>query len=48
MLILSVLVEVVGSIEDKQDTDLLETPLVVHHLLEVGVPIGEVIRVPSR
>ena len=47
MLILSMLVEVVGSAEDKEDHSFLETLLVVHPLLGVGVPIGEAIKVPS-
>ena len=47
MLILSVLVHVVGSAEDKEDHSFLETLLVVHPLLGMGVLIREVTEVPS-
>ena len=47
MLILSVLVEVVGGAEDKEDHSFLETLLVVHPLLGMGILIREVIKVPS-
>ena len=47
MLILSVLVKVVGDTEDKEDHSFLETLLVVHPLLGLGVPTGEGIKVPS-
>ena len=43
-LILSILVEVVDSTDNKVDHDFLETPLVVHPLLGVGVLIEEVIK----
>ena len=46
-LILSILVEVVGSTEDKEDHSFLETLLVVHPLLGMGVLIEEVIKVAS-
>ena len=46
-LILSMLVKVVDGTDDKEDHNFLETLLVVHQLLGVGVPIGEVIEVPS-
>ena len=46
MLILSMQVEVVGGTEDKEDHSFLETSLVVHPLLGVGVPTGEAIKVP--
>ena len=45
--ILSVLVKVAGSAEDKEDHDFLETLLVVHPLPWVGVLIGEGIEIPS-
>ena len=48
VLILSMLVEVVDNIDDRVDHDFLETLLVAHHPLGVGVPIGEAIKVPSR
>ena len=48
MLILSVLVEVVSGAEDKEDHGFLETCLVVHPLLGVGVLIGEANKVPSN
>ena len=44
MLILSVLAKVEGGAEDLSS---IETLLVVHPLLGVVVPIGEVIRAPS-
>ena len=47
MCILSMLVKVVGSTEDKEDHSFLETLLVDHPLLGVEVPIGEAIEVPS-
>ena len=47
MLIRSMLFEVVGGIEDKEDHDFLETLLVVHPHLGVGVLIREVSKVPS-
>ena len=47
MLILCMMVEVVGGTEDKEDHSVLETLLVVHPLLGVRAPIGEVIKVPS-
>ena len=47
MLIFSMLVGVVGATEDKEDHSFLETHLVVHPLLGLGVPIREVIEVPS-
>ena len=40
----SVLVEVVGNIDEK---NFLETLLVAHPLLGMGVPIGEAIKGPS-
>ena len=46
-LILSVLVKVVDGVDDKEDHDFLETLLVAHCLLGVGVLIGEVIKVSS-
>ena len=46
MLILSMLVKVVGSREDKEDCNFLEALLVVH-LLWGGVPIGETIKFPN-
>ena len=39
--------KVVGGTEGKQDHSILETPVVVHPFLGVGVPIAEVIRVPG-
>ena len=45
MLILSVLVRVVGGTEGKEEHSFLETLLVVHPLLGVGGPIGEMIKV---
>ena len=47
MLILSVLAKVGGGAEGKEGHSFLHTPLVVHPLLGVGVPIGEVIKVPN-
>ena len=47
MLIVSILVKVIGSTEDKEDHSFLETLLVVHPLVGVGVPVGEVTDVPS-
>ena len=47
MLILSIPVEVVGGTKGKEDHGFLETPLVVHPLLGVGVPIREVIKAPN-
>ena len=47
MLILSMLVEVVGGVEDKEDHTFSETLLVVHPLQGMGVLIREVIEVPS-
>ena len=41
------LVEVVDGIDNKENHDFLETLLVAHPLLGVGVLIGEVINVPS-
>ena len=46
-LFLSILAEVEGSAEGKEDHGFLETLLVVHPLLGVGVPIREVIRAPG-
>ena len=48
MLILSMLVEVVGGTEDKEDHSFLETLLVAHPLLGVAVLIREGIKVPRR
>ena len=45
--IVSVLVEVVGNAEGKEGHGFLETLLVVHLLLGLGVPIEEAIEVPS-
>ena len=47
MFILSMLAEVVDGADDKEDHDFLETLLVVHPLLEVGVLIREGTKVPS-
>ena len=47
MLILSMLVKVVDSKNDKEDCDFLETLLVVHPLLGVGIQIREAAKVPS-
>ena len=47
MLILSMLVEVVDCAEGKEDHSFLETHLVVHPLLGVGVLIGKPIKVPN-
>ena len=47
MLILSVQVKVVDGVDDNEDHNFLETLLVVHPLLGVGVSIREVIKVPS-
>ena len=44
----SMLVEVAGGTEDKEGHSFLETCLVGHPLLEVGVLIGELIKVPSN
>ena len=41
------LVDVVDCIDEKEDHDFLETLLVAHPLLRVGVLIEEVINVPS-
>ena len=46
-LILSILVKVVGGTEGKEGHSFLETLLVVHPYLGVGVLIGEPIKVPS-
>ena len=46
-LIPSILVEVVDGTEGKEGHGFLETPLVVHPLLGVGVLIGEAIKVPN-
>ena len=46
-LIPSILIEVVDSIDDKGDHNFLETLLVAHPVLGVGVLIGEAIKVPS-
>ena len=43
----SMLVKVVDGIDNKKDHNFLETLLVAHPLLGVGVLIGEVIKVPS-
>ena len=45
--ILSVWAKVKGGAESKEDHSSLETLLVVHPLLGVGVLIGKVIRAPS-
>ena len=42
----SVLVEVVDDVNNKKNHNFLETPLVAHPLLDVGVLIGGVIEVP--
>ena len=47
MLILSLLAEVGGGTEDKEGHGFLETPLKVNPLLQVVVPIGDVIEVPD-
>ena len=47
MLILSILVEAVGGIKDKEDQGFPGIPLVDHPLLGSGVPIGEAITAPS-
>ena len=47
MVILSVLVEVVAGAEDKEDHDFLETLVVVHPLVGVGVLTGEVVKAPN-
>ena len=47
MLILSVQVKVVDGAEGKEGHSFLETLLVVHPLLGVGVPIGIVIDIPD-
>ena len=47
MLILSILVKVVDNAEGKEGHGFLETLLVVHPLLGVGVLIQKVIEVPS-
>ena len=47
MLILSVLVEVVDGAEGMEGHSFLETPLMVHPLLGVGVLIGEAIKLPN-
>ena len=47
MLIVSILVGVVGSIEGKEDHSFLKTPLVVTPLLGVSISIREGIKVPS-
>ena len=47
-LVLSILVEVVGGAEDKEDHGFLETCLVVHPLLGVGVLIKETIEVSCK
>ena len=46
-LILSILVKLVGGAEGKEGHGFLETLLVVHPLLGVGVLTGEAIKVPS-
>ena len=46
-LVLSILVKVVGGTECKEGHSFLETLLVVHPLLGVGVLIGEAIEVPN-
>ena len=45
--ILIILVKVVGGTEGKENNGFLETPLVVHAPLGVGVQIGEEIKVPG-
>ena len=47
MLVLSILVEVVDGTKGKEDHGFLETPLVVHPLLGMGVPIREAIKPPG-
>ena len=47
VLILSMLVEVVDSMDDKEDHDFLETLLVFHPLLGVGFQFREAIKVSS-
>ena len=47
VLILSMLVEVIDCIDDKEDHDFLETLLGTQPLMGLGVPIREVIEVPS-
>ena len=47
MLILSILVKIGGGTEGKEGHSFLETPVVVHPLLGVGVLIGDVIKVPD-
>ena len=47
MLILSILAKVEGSAEGQMDCSSLETLLVIHPLLGVGVPIREAIRAPG-
>ena len=43
----SVLVKVEDGVDDKKDQNFLETLLVAHPFLGIGVLIGEVIKVPS-
>ena len=43
----SMLVKAVDGIDDKEDHNFLETLLVAHPLLGIGVPIRQVIKVPS-
>ena len=47
ILILRVLVKVVDGVKGKEDLGFPETPLVVHPVLGVGVPIGEGIKAPG-
>ena len=43
----SMLVKVVDDVNDKKDHNFLETILEAHTLLQVGVLIGEAVKVPS-
>ena len=47
MLILSILIEVVGSAENKEDHGFLDTLLVTHTILGMGALIREAIKVSS-
>ena len=47
ILILSVPVKVVDGIDNKEDHNFLETFLMIHPLLRVGILTGEMIKVPS-
>ena len=47
VLVPGMLDKVVDNVDDKKDHHFLETLLVAHPLLGVGVLIGEVIKVPS-